>query len=111
MEPTIIVALVAGIFNILGIIISTRQNNKDITNKLDKHQAVQEERISNLTDEVRKHNGFAERIPRLEATTEQVSKDVISIKQDMDKNKEKIIEMSSKVENIEECQCRNCNNK
>jgi predicted nuclease with TOPRIM domain len=111
MEPTIIVAIVAGLFNIAGIIISTKQNNKDITSKLEKHQAVQEERISNLTDEVRKHNGFAERIPRLEVTTEQVLKDVGTIKQDMDKNKEKIIEISSKVESIEECQCRNCDNK
>lgn len=103
-DATIVVAVIAGLFNIVGLFISSRQSNKDLTNKLDKHQAVQEQKILSLTEEVRKHNGFAERIPKLEAKTEQVIEDISNVKSDTEKTKEHIIEISKRVEDIEKCQ-------
>ena len=103
-DATIIVAVIAGVFNIVGLIISTRQSNRDLTNKLDKHQAVQEQKILNLTEEVRKHNGFAERIPKLEAKAEQIVDDITDIKSDTEATKENIRKITDRVEDIERCQ-------
>ena len=47
--------VLAGILSLIGVIIT---NNA--------HDKVMEERIANLTREVRKHNDFAERIPKME---------------------------------------------
>lgn len=49
---TILAALITGGITLLGVLIA---NNKT--------QAVMEERMSELTREVRKHNDFAEKIP------------------------------------------------
>lgn len=103
-DATIIVAVIAGVFNIVGLIISTRQSNRDLTNKLDKHQAVQEQKILSLTEEVRKHNNFAERIPRLEVKADQIVDDIIDIKSDTEATKENIRKITDRVEDIEKCQ-------
>lgn len=55
MIESIIVALVSGGMTLLGVIIS---NNK--------HQAVADEKIAELTREVREHNNFARRVPVVE---------------------------------------------
>lgn len=60
---SIIVALITGGLALVGVIITVRQGNDKIMSELKSHQAVQDEKISNLTEEVRKHNSFAERIP------------------------------------------------
>lgn len=66
METGLVVAVVTGLFTLVGTIITVYAGNKKISNDLDKHNAVQDERIAELTREVRKHNEFAERIPVLE---------------------------------------------
>ena len=48
-------AVLVGILTLIGVIVS---NNA--------HDAVTDEKISELTREVREHNGFAKRIPILE---------------------------------------------
>lgn len=55
MAESIIVALISGGLTLLGVIIS---NNK--------HQAVADTKIEELTREVREHNNFAQRVPVLE---------------------------------------------
>ena len=55
MTESIIVALISGGLTLLGVIVS---NNK--------HQAVADEKIAELTREVREHNGFARRMPVVE---------------------------------------------
>ena len=52
---SIIVALISGGLTLLGVIVS---NNK--------HQAVADEKIAELTREVREHNNFPQRVPELE---------------------------------------------
>ena len=52
MAESIIVALISGGLTLLGVIVS---NNK--------HQAVADEKIAELTREVRAHNNFAQRVP------------------------------------------------
>ena len=56
MTEEIIVALITGSVTLLGVLAS---NNK--------HDAVIDTKLENLTEEVRKHNSFAEKIPVLES--------------------------------------------
>lgn len=81
MDTAIIVALITGVCAILGQAIISKASTRDLYAKLDKqsevndqkldaklekYQAVTDTKIQTLTDEVRRHNAFAERIPVLE---------------------------------------------
>lgn len=74
MDDSIWVACITGAFALLGTYLSVRSGYKDIMNELKTHQAVQDEKISQLTDEVRKHNDFAVRVPVLEEQVRQLQK-------------------------------------
>lgn len=70
MSEGIIVSLITGGLTFAGVIVSNMSGNKklvnDIKTELVKYQAVTDERITELTREVRKHNNFAERMPVVE---------------------------------------------
>lgn len=72
----IITALITGGISLVGVILTVRSGNQKIQMELDKHNAVQDERISELTREVRRHNDFAERIPRIEQRVDSLEKRV-----------------------------------
>ena len=79
MEPTVIGALISGAAAVIvGIItlIGVRASNS-------KTQAVLEERVTELTREVRKHNGFAERVPVLENKVENIEEDLKELKKEL----------------------------
>lgn len=73
---SIISACIAGGLALVGVIITNIGSNKSIENKLATSQAVTETKLNLLTEEVRKHNNFAERIPVLESEVRQL-KDAI----------------------------------
>lgn len=66
----IIAAAISGGLALIGVIITTTHSTKkiseDIEVKLAVHQAVTDEKISELTREVREHNNFARRMPVVE---------------------------------------------
>lgn len=62
----VITALITGGLALLGVIYSNNSNNAKIQAKLETSQAVTDYKIEELTREVRKHNGFAERMPVVE---------------------------------------------
>jgi len=77
LSDAIVVALITGGLSLLGVIITTIKGNQMLVAKLDKQSelsdakldkeiAVIKTEITTLSDEVRKHNAFAERIPALE---------------------------------------------
>lgn len=81
MSDAIIGAVITGGFAVIAQIIISKQNAKDLYNKLDKQseladkeldaklekwQAVTDTKIDELTREVREHNNFARRMPVLE---------------------------------------------
>lgn len=70
---TIIVALISAAATIVAVIITTRANNREITHQLETSQAVTDTKLQNLTDEVRQHNGFAQRIPVMEEQIRQLT--------------------------------------
>lgn len=66
MSEAVIVAIITGVLSLVGVYISNRRSASEIDAKLERQQAVMEERISELTREVREHNEFARRVPVLE---------------------------------------------
>ena len=77
MPESIIVAIITGGLSLLGVWLTTRKSTAAMFAKLDKQSelsdakldkeiAVVKTEITTLSEEVRKHNAFAERIPALE---------------------------------------------
>ena len=62
----IIAALITGIISLAGVVISNLVSNAKMSQSLEKAQAVTDEKIEELTREVREHNNFARRVPVLE---------------------------------------------
>ena len=62
----IIAALITGILSLAGVVISNLASNAKMSQRLEKAQAVTDEKIEELTREVREHNNFARRVPVLE---------------------------------------------
>lgn len=66
MTEAIIVALITGLVSLIGAIISNRATFNKYMIELRTGQAVTDTKIDELTREVRRHNGFAERMPVVE---------------------------------------------
>lgn len=66
----ILAALLTGGLSLCGVVISNLMAARRTTAKIETNQAVTNEKISELTREVREHNHFARRMPVVE---EQIS--------------------------------------
>ncbi len=64
---TIISAAITGGLALLGVIFTNIMQGKKIEKKLEIAQAVTDEKIKELTREVREHNNFAKRMPQVES--------------------------------------------
>lgn len=71
---SIIVALITGGLALLGVIITNAQSNKKIEQQLVTSLAITDTKLENLTQEVRKHNSFADRITALEVKVAELEK-------------------------------------
>lgn len=63
---TIIAAAITGGLALIGVVITSLMGNRKIERKLEIHQAVTDQKIVDLTREVREHNNFARRMPVVE---------------------------------------------
>ena len=77
MSEAIVTALITGGLALIGVWLTNRKSTVSLFDKLDKQSemsdakldkeiAIVKTEIKSLSDEVRKHNAFAERIPALE---------------------------------------------
>ena len=77
MSEAVIASIITGVLALIGVIWTNRKSTADLFAKLDKQSelsdakldkeiAVVKTEIENLSNEVKKHNAFAERIPALE---------------------------------------------
>ena len=71
---SIISAIIAGGMALIGVIFTNMTANKKIENQLKTNQAVVNTKIDMLTDEVKKHNSFGDRITRLEVRIDNLEK-------------------------------------
>ena len=73
---SIIGSIITGGLALLGVIITNAMSNKSVESNLRTAQAVTEAKLENLTEEVRKHNNFAMKIPVIENRVSQMEKDL-----------------------------------
>lgn len=70
MMESIIVSLITGGLALIGVIITSMNGSKKIEQQLMTNQAVTNAKIESLTEEVKKHNSFGDRITKLETKVE-----------------------------------------
>ena len=66
MADIVIVALITGGCSVVGVILTNIASNRNIEQQLEKAQAVTDVKLDQLTEEVRKHNSFGDRITTAE---------------------------------------------
>ncbi len=66
MSEGIIVAVITGLLTLVGTIITVVLGSNKSMAAIEKNQAVTDTKLDNLTDEVKRHNNFAQRIPVIE---------------------------------------------
>lgn len=76
MSEAIIVALITSGVSLIGVIITSRKNAREMEHKLEVRQAVTDTKIEELTREVRAHNNFAQRMPVVEQEIHDIIKTV-----------------------------------
>jgi hypothetical protein len=80
MSEGIVIALITGGFMLVSNLITNLFGSKKTTNEirqdLSTYQAVTNEKISELTREVREHNDFAKRMPLVEKGLENIEEKV-----------------------------------
>lgn len=66
MSEAIMVALITGGLSLIGVVITNMANSRRMEHQLEISQAVTDNKIEELTREVREHNNFARRVPVIE---------------------------------------------
>lgn len=66
MIESILTALIAGGLALIGTVITVAAASRKTEQHIKTHQAVTDEKIAELTREVREHNNFARRMPVVE---------------------------------------------
>lgn len=84
MSEAIQVAFITGGLSLLGTIITVLMTSSKTREELRISQAVMENKITELTREVREHNGFARRMPVIEEQINTINKrlDAIEARED-----------------------------
>ena len=72
MVESVVVAIITGVLTLIGVIISNS-----------KSQAVMEERVDELTREVREHNNFARRMPVVEEQVKDIKHRISDLENEM----------------------------
>lgn len=77
-------SIVVGLLTFAGVVITNRKSNEkllqDMKEEMAVYRAVTDEKIAELTREVRKHNNFAERMPVVENEIKHMHEDVNGLK-------------------------------
>lgn len=82
MEPWLVFAgtIITAAGSIIAVVLTNNRANNEIISKMESSDAVQEEKIAELTREVRKHNNFAERVPILEGDIKVLNEQIKNIR-------------------------------
>lgn len=79
MNEAIVVAIISGVFTLIGTIITVIVGMSKANKNIEIVQAVTNTKLDVLTDEVKKHNNFAQRMPVVEANIEALARRVDNI--------------------------------
>ena len=75
----IIVALIVGGLSLIGVIITNISSNKKVQTDMKVQAAVTDEKLEELTREVREHNNFARRMPVVEEQIKAINHIIINL--------------------------------
>lgn len=81
MSEAIIVAIITGLISLVGTIITVVTTSNKTAQDMRIAQAVTDQKISDLTREVREHNEFARRVPVLESQMRDASQRIHDLEQ------------------------------
>jgi primosomal protein N'' len=81
MSEAIIVAIITGLISLVGTIITVVTTTNKTAQDMRIAQAVTDQKISDLTREVREHNEFARRVPVLESQMRDASQRIHDLEQ------------------------------
>lgn len=77
---TVLATIAVAFISLIGTVLTTKAGNDKIQHDLDKHNAVQDTKLEELTREVRQHNDFATRIPVIEQRVTALEKETFKNK-------------------------------
>lgn len=76
MSEAIVAAVITGAMSLLGVVLSNLSSARKSEQAIRTAQAVTDEKLAELTREVREHNGFARRMPVAEEQIRSLSRRV-----------------------------------
>lgn len=76
----VIAAVITGSCAIIANVVNSNKIAREMSYKLEKHQAVTDTKIDELTREVRDHNNFARRMPVVEEQISELKGSVNTLK-------------------------------
>ena len=80
-------SLLVGVLSLIGVIITNNRSNAKIQSDMKTAQAVTDEKIKELTREVREHNNFARRMPVVEEQIKVIQNDLSDLQKINNSNK------------------------
>ena len=80
-------SLLVGVLSLIGVIITNNRSNTKIQSEMKTAQAVTDEKINELTREVREHNNFARRMPVVEEQIKVINHRLSDLKKINNSNK------------------------
>ena len=83
MSEGVLIALITSVGTFLGVIISNFSSNKKLVNdiklEITSYHASTDEKIKELTREVREHNNFAKRMPVVENDIKHIEEKIVEL--------------------------------
>lgn len=80
MSEGVLIALITSVGTFLGVIISNFSSNKKLVNdiklEITAYHASTDEKIKTLTEEVKRHNNFAQRMPVVENNIKHINDEI-----------------------------------
>lgn len=80
MSESIIVALITGGLSLAGVVVTCLATAKKTERSMEVSQAVMKTELAELTREVRAHNDFATRVPKLEVDVANIKDTIEDLK-------------------------------
>ena len=77
---TVLSTICVSLISLIGIVITTITGNNRIRHELEKHNAIQDTKIDELTRVVREHNNFAAKLPVLEERVNSLERKINDLK-------------------------------
>lgn len=86
MTESIIVAIITGGLALIGTVVTVIASSHKTGQHIQTHQAVTDEKITELTREVREHNNFAKRMPVVEEQIKVINHRIKDLEQEVHKH-------------------------